>query len=126
MLCSIVIVCKNNLAEVKLTLSSVLVDKNFSKLCECIIVDDSHKDEIEKYIKFTKFDNIAYFRGDRKSLYSAMNIGIEKSIGKYVWFLNSGDRKISSHFCFFLTIISFKLWAEPIILNDLGKLKLPM
>ena len=22
-----------------------------------------------------------------------MNIGIERSIGKYVWFLNSGDRK---------------------------------
>ena len=40
--------------------------------------------------------------------------------------LNSGDRKISSHFCFSFTIISFKLWADPIILNDLGKLKFPI
>jgi glycosyltransferase involved in cell wall biosynthesis len=96
MLCSIIIVCKNNLAEVERTLSSVRADKDFTVSCECIIVDDSYNDEIERYINDINLDNVSFYNGDKKSLYTAMNIGIQKSSGKYVWFLNSGDTRYPS------------------------------
>lgn len=91
--CSVIVVCKDNLSEVKSTLSSLLTKKKILNGIEVIIIDDSHDHEIEKYIKFFQAENIHYFRGDGISLYSAMNIGIKNSQGKYLWFLNSGDRK---------------------------------
>lgn len=93
MLCSIIIVCKNNLPEVKFTMQSLIEDKFVLDTCECIIVDDSQDDEILKYIVSLKAKHLKYCRGDGVSLYTAMNIGIKKSKGLYLWFLNSGDRK---------------------------------
>ena len=94
--CSVIIVCKDNLSEVKNTLLSLLNEKNLLNSIEAIIVDDSHDQEIEQYVKSFQKENIHYFRGDGISLYSAMNIGIKNSQGKYLWFLNSGDRKSSN------------------------------
>ena len=91
--CSIIVVCKDNLPEVKSTLLSLLTQNKISKVIEAIIIDDSHDHEIEKYVKSLHMENIFYFRGDGISLYSAMNIGIKNSQGKYLWFLNSGDQK---------------------------------
>jgi hypothetical protein len=91
--CSVIIVCKDNLSEVKSTLLSLLTKKNLINGIEAFIIDDSHDQEIEQYVKSFRMKNIHYVRGDGISLYSAMNIGIKKSQGKYLWFLNSGDRK---------------------------------
>ena len=91
--CSVIVVCKDNLSEVKSTISSVLTDKKISNSIEVIVIDDSNNQEIEIYVKSFQVGNIQYFRGDGISLYSAMNIGIKNSQGKYLWFLNSGDQK---------------------------------
>ena len=92
-ICSIIVVCKDNLSEVKATLLSLLIEENIPNGCEIIIVDDSHDAEIKRYVETFQVENISYLRGDGISLYSAMNIGIKNSKGKYLWFLNSGDRK---------------------------------
>ena len=94
--CSVIVVCKDNLSEVKSTLSSVLTDKKILNSIEVIVIDDSNNQEIEIYVKSFQAENIQYFRGDGISLYSAMNIGIKNSKGKYLWFLNSGDQKSTS------------------------------
>ncbi len=93
MICSIIVVCKDNLFEVKTTLFSIFNEKKINDDIEVLIIDDSVNKDIEVLIKSFQTENIHYFRGDGISLYSAMNIGIKKSQGKYLWFLNSGDRK---------------------------------
>lgn len=92
--CSIIIVSKNNVSDVEYTLSS-LYDVGLDDCCEIICIDDSDDDKIETLIgeKQKKLKNMFYLRGDGHSLYSAMNIGIKKSSGEYLWFLNSGDSR---------------------------------
>ena len=91
MFCSIIVVCKDNLADVKSTLLSILIKKNIINDVEVLVVDDSANNDIEEFIKSFNSEKIRFFRGDGISLYSAMNIGIRNSQGKYLWFLNSGD-----------------------------------
>ena len=50
--------------------------------------------------------------------------GLSKQKPKFKGLLttgNIGDKKILEHFCNFFTLISFTLWAEPIISNLFGK-----
>ncbi|MDA8920544.1 glycosyltransferase [Porticoccaceae bacterium] len=91
--CSVIIVCKDNLSEVKSTILSVLSDGKMPIGAEIIIVDDSANSDIAIFVESFQMETIRHFRGDGISLYSAMNIGIKSSHGKYLWFLNSGDFK---------------------------------
>lgn len=91
--CSVIIVCKDNLSEIKSTIFSVLADGKMPTGTEIIIIDDSFNSNIAMFVESFQMETIFYFRGDGISLYSAMNIGIQKSHGKYLWFLNSGDIK---------------------------------
>ena len=92
-LCSIIIVSKDNLFDVTKTISSVLENCNLPAFAEILVVDDSVGHDIETYVTSFGFNRLKYFRGDGISLYSAMNIGIENATGSYLWFLNSGDCK---------------------------------
>ena len=44
--CSVIIVCKNNLSEVKSALLSLLTKKNLINGIEAFIIDDSHDQEL--------------------------------------------------------------------------------
>jgi len=91
--CSVVVVCKDNLSEVKKTIISLLKDGEVPACAEVLVIDDSSEDGISRYIGSLELENLRYLRGDGVSLYSAMNVGIENSTGTYLWFLNSGDCK---------------------------------
>lgn len=93
MMCSVIIVSKNNLVEVKYTVESLLISDKFFDHAEALIIDDSEDDDIRNYITNIRCPNIRWLKGDNSQLYSAMNIGISIASGKYIWFLNSGDRK---------------------------------
>ena len=93
MLCSIITVSKDNLSDVKYTLDSIITDNKLVNNCECLIIDDSKDEKIAKYIENLNIQGLNYHRGDSKNLYSAMNIGIKKSTGQFLWFLNSGDKR---------------------------------
>ena len=91
--CSVIVVCKDNLSEVKSTIFSVVGDREVPAGTEIIVVDDSANSDVENFVKSIQEEAIRYVRGDQISLYSAMNIGMTISRGKYLWFLNSGDFK---------------------------------
>lgn len=78
--------CQENIEN---TIKSVL-DLNHPKI-EYIVIDGNSKDNtiniIQKYI-----DNIQYFISEPdKGIYDAMNKGISKSTGDWIFFLNAGD-----------------------------------
>ena len=87
---SIITINYNNRDGLQKTIDSVVSQtyKNF----EWIIIDggstDGSKELIEQYQ-----DHCAYWCSEPdKGIYNAMNKGIEKAIGDYSLFLNSGDR----------------------------------
>ncbi len=89
-LLSIVTINYNNQAGLDRTLSSIF-DTTIPFLIESIIIDGASSDASVEVIK--KYEpKIAYWQSERdKGIYDAMNIGLAKSTGRYVWFLNSGD-----------------------------------
>ena len=62
MLCSIIIVCKDNLPDVEFTLKSIIDDKFLIDHSECIIVDDSSDDKISSYNVSLNINNLTYCR----------------------------------------------------------------
>lgn len=75
------------------TLQTV-VNQSYSKW-ECIVVDDGSTDDTEKVVlDFAKsHKNIRYYKRDRfpKGVSTSRNIGIAKTLGNYVMFLDSDD-----------------------------------
>ena len=88
-LLSIITVVKNDVANIELTIKSILSQKESN--VEYIIIDGKSSDGtikiIDKYKKRIDKTIIARDRG----IYDAMNKGIKISSGKYVGFCNSGD-----------------------------------
>ena len=89
LLLTIITINFNNLNGLKKTIDSV-VSQEFQDF-EYIIIDggstDGSKNLIEHYNK-----RLAYWVSEKDGgIYNAMNKGIEKSKGKYLLFLNSGD-----------------------------------
>lgn len=59
---------------------------------EAIIINDGSTDDTEKVIKkYFKDKRIKYFYQQNSGVYSAMNLGIKKSKGDILYFLNSDD-----------------------------------
>jgi len=77
-----------NKKEILKTIDSYeqFINKEF---CEIIIVKTRKLGDLN-----IKGNNLKIFYDDGKGPYNAMNIGLKKSTGKYIWFLNSGDKAI--------------------------------
>jgi len=95
---SIITLCYNNPSELESTIKSIINSKlfsDYSRYLEVVVIDGSPtticSDVIEKYC--SEFC-VKYFDGCDNGIYNAMNIGVEKSVGQQVVFMNSGD-----HFC---------------------------
>jgi len=87
---SVVIPTHNRVELLEKAVKSVL-NQTYSDL-EIIIVDDASTDDTESRIKRFGSDKITYFRVDEsKGGNHARNIGIEKSTGEYIAFLDDDD-----------------------------------
>jgi glycosyltransferase involved in cell wall biosynthesis len=87
---SVVIPCYNSENWIKETLISVF-NQTYNNI-EIIIIDDGSKDNTRKVLnKYILDDKIKYFNQENKGPASARNLGIEKSTGKYIAFLDSDD-----------------------------------
>ncbi|MBM9577276.1 glycosyltransferase [Leptospira sp. 201903070] len=86
---SIVTINYNNLAGLRRTLESVFLQSatNF----EHIIVDGLSTDGSKEYLESFVTPRFKFSSEKDEGIYYAQNKGIEKSQGKYILFLNSGD-----------------------------------
>lgn len=91
---SIVVINLNNAQGLRLTLNSIRL-QTFSEH-EVIFVDGNSTDDSlkigEEYSSIVTHQIV----GQDNGIYNAMNIGIDKAEGKYILFLNSGDRLYDS------------------------------
>ena len=105
-LLSIITVCKDNVSDLYITLSSVLDTLPLS-LIEIIVVSGSTDSNFncEKQL-FPEINQIQIYRSNPLGVYSAMNFGLTLYNGSWIWFLNSGD--LCSIVCpkDFITILS--------------------
>ena len=88
-LVSIITVTRNAAATLERTLQSVLLQTY--PYIEYIIIDGASTDGTVNLIR-TEADRIAYWVSEPDGgLYDAMNKGLARATGHYVWFLNAGD-----------------------------------
>ena len=91
---SIITVIFNSKSSLEKTIKSI-TEQEYKDI-EYIIIDggstDGTVDIIKKYEKFIS----VWISEHDKGIYDAMNKGLEKATGDYVWFLNAGD-EIYSH-----------------------------
>ncbi len=96
-LVSVIIPTFNRADLIQETLQSVLDQTYFN--WECLVVDDGSTDNTRDLVsKWTDKDNrFQYFFSDNKGVSNARNIGIQKSKGIFILFLDSDD--LVSNFC---------------------------
>ena len=88
-LISIITINLNNLEGLKRTMRSVM-EQSFQDF-EYLIIDGGSTDGSAEYIKRYS-EKLSYWECKKdKGIYSAMNKGIKKAKGEYLYFLNSGD-----------------------------------
>jgi putative colanic acid biosynthesis glycosyltransferase len=85
---SVVTVCFDNPDELRLTLNSIGNNENI----EVIVVDGSESEDVSKLIvvEFLTLEIILISESD-DGIYDAMNKGLDRAVGEYVIFMNSGD-----------------------------------
>lgn len=89
MLLSVITINYNNFAGLKRTLASIPAIE--TDLWEWIVIDGGSSDRSVEYLKdYEGKLDVSVIEPD-DGLYDAMNKGLSKSKGKFVWFLNSGD-----------------------------------
>ena len=72
---------------------------------ELIIVDDGSVDNTKQYINNIKDDRIQYYYQSNRGESTARNVGLNKSKGKYICFLDSDDELLPDYLNFFFSKI---------------------
>ncbi len=93
-LISIITVVYNSEKYIEKTIESL--EEQTSQNFEYIIIDGNSTDETLNIIAKHKSRVNALISEPDKGLYDAMNKGLKLAQGKYIWFINSGDRLFSS------------------------------
>nr|MBC8490102.1 glycosyltransferase [Bacteroidota bacterium] len=84
---SIITVCKDNLEELKKTHESIIAQTINDY--EWIVIDGNSRDGTLGWLERTNLAN--WISEPDKGIFDAMNKGLNKSSGKYIIFMNSGD-----------------------------------
>jgi glycosyltransferase involved in cell wall biosynthesis len=85
---SVVIPTYNRVSRLKRAIDSVC-NQSFKHI-EIILIDDGSTDETEIMVR-ENFPNISYIKTENRGVSAARNLGIKKSRGEYVAFLDSDD-----------------------------------
>lgn len=85
---SVITICKDNIGELKSTGESVSEQSN--KDLEWIVIDGNSKDGTKEWLNSQT--TIKWISEPDKGIYDAMNKGIALAEGRFLIFMNSGDR----------------------------------
>ena len=116
---SIVTVCFNAASVLEGTIQSVI-----SQTCrdiEYIVIDGASKDDTLNIIEEYSPHISKWITETDKGIYDAMNKGIRLASGKFIWFLNAGDRAFNNRVVERLKAISEDselLYGEVMIVDD--------
>lgn len=89
-LISLITIVKNNARGLRSTGRSIAIQQN-APAFEWLVIDGGSSDNTpEVRAEFTELNPVFISEPD-KGLYDAMNKGLERSTGEYIWFLNGGD-----------------------------------
>jgi len=116
---SIVTVVFNNVKGIQHTFQSI---KNQSSIdFEWLVIDGGSTDGTKEWLENLSFSSLTFISEKDKGLYDAMNKGIQRSRGKYIWFMNSGDSIYSSDAI--LNLVSVKndpdiFYGETMLVNE--------
>ncbi len=90
-LLTIVTINYNNYDNLRKTLQSLEIIRNYEHKIQLIFVDGGSNDGSVELMRDFIFENKIIINGPDTGIYNAMNKSIKHINGKYVWFVNSGD-----------------------------------
>lgn len=91
---SIITVCRNNIEGLKATYQSIRTQSY--RDYEWIVIDGASTDGTRSFLELLPPDGCRWISEPDRGLYDAMNKGIVMAAGRYLFFLNGGDRFASS------------------------------
>lgn len=124
---SIIIPCYNEETVIRETLS--MVHNQTYKNIEVIVVDDGSVDQTKEIVKDIKlsYPNTHYYYQSNSGVSSARNLGIKKSTGQYIMFLDADDAYTASNAIERMVIKINKTESDVVycgyIINDGKKIK---
>ena len=86
---TVITICYNAINRVRETIESVC-NQTYPDI-EYLIIDGNSSDKTLDIVKEYKSDKIKLYSEDDRGIYNAMNKGIAKAKGEYLYFLNAGD-----------------------------------
>lgn len=90
-LLSIIIPSYNAATTISRALDSI-VNQTYYSHVECLVMDGNSKDNTSAIVESYKRDNIFFYCEPDKGIYDAMNKGILKAKGEFVYFMGSDDK----------------------------------
>lgn len=93
-LVTIVVVTQNNLVGLERTMASLQPLASLARHpIDVLVIDGGSNDGTVKWLQAVKW-HIRFISEPDDGIYDAMNKGIERGIGSYMWFLNAGDQSL--------------------------------
>lgn len=93
---TIITVCYNEKEQIKKTIESVCC-QTYSDI-EYLIIDGDSTDGTQEIVKnYLEYQNIHFYSERDYGIYNAMNRGIARASGDYIYFINAGDIFYNAH-----------------------------
>ena len=93
---SIVSVTKNNLHGLLGTYNSLVLNSELHKSVEWIVIDGNSDDGTREWLRNQNPPFLFKWLSEPDTgIYDAMNKGMSRSSGEWIWFLNSGDKSVN-------------------------------
>lgn len=90
---SIIMVCKGNVEEFVTTVAELKRHEyiKYRQQLQVLVIDSSKQAEAKQIADVCAKNGFEYFWTEPRGIYPAMNVGIDRSMGEWLWFLNPGD-----------------------------------
>jgi len=122
-LLSIITVTRNNLKGLEKTYASIQIQSLRAQI-EWVVIDGLSQDGTQSFLKQNTLATDVWVSEKDAGLYDAMNKGIQRAKGTFLWFLNAGDELFAYNSVALLAhyMQSFDLlYGETMLVTETGK-----